>query len=1068
MYTIGLLIDYLEMSYANKIIQGSIRGAKERNVNLIVYPGSAVNEDRSFSLDQVGSDRYSGKTTFHRTVLYEFARKNHLDGMILSLATVGAYLSDEEMEEFVRSFPMPIVLLEKQMKGYSSITFSDNGIELAMTHLIKDCGRTCIGYVSGPLNNEDAVQRFEAYKRVLQDNRMQCRQDWIAYGDFSPFCEEPIRELIEKHHNELDAICVANDAMCIPVYKYIQECGLTPGKEIAVTGYDNTDIAVDSKPQLTSVNANAESLGYEAIRSILNLIMQQQVKIDKLPVELKVRASTGSTNIENETLQPEMQSTGLHNQNSLKNVYINSIASDMLMHSNDINAAAKSACYNLSHAGIDEFYIYLYENSFVHERGSTWNLPERMERYITYNEKTNVSIVGDGQMFSVDDIMREELAGDQQRIMAAFPIEVMGEHYGLIYMSYHSELCMDVFSIANQFATVFYINNLILQLKHATEAKSNFLANMSHEIRTPLNAVLGMNEMILRESNEDAVLSYASYIERSGKTLLTLINEILDLSKIESGKMEIVPVEYDTTNIFMDLYNMIQPRAEKKGLEFRMELDEKLPSKLYGDDVRIRQIITNLLTNAVKYTEKGSVVFKVEEQYADEEQVSLLVSVEDSGIGIRVEDREKLFSDYQRLDQEKNRNIEGTGLGLGITIRFLEMMESRLQVESVYGEGSTFFFVLQQRIVEDTPIGKVSLNNDTKTIDEHGRGTQITAPEAKVLVVDDNDMNRVVATSLLKDTKVQLDTLENGMACLESVQIKDYDIIFLDHMMPDMDGIETVQRLHTYWKEKNKKAPPVIILTANAIAGAKEMYLEKGFDDYLSKPIDAQKLENMLVKYLPENYIIEEERTRKTKISEQAIWDSIAGIDMHEAMSHNPDREAFLQLLELFYDGIDTKASEIESYEKQERIKDFTIQVHALKSSARMIGATVVSELAAELENAGNQMDVEKIHQDTGLMLGIYRKYKDFLGGLFESKISSEDISIEELIHHVNSIREAMENFDLDKADAEMAHIKKLNIPSDLEEEFNVLKDGVLNFRIEETVETAKILCDKMSKLGTC
>jgi DNA-binding LacI/PurR family transcriptional regulator len=611
MYTIGLLVDYLEMSYTNRIIQGCIRAAKERGINLIIYPGSALKEERDVSLEQVGTERYSGRTTFHRNILYEFAMRNHLDGMIVSAQTVGAYLSEDEFETFLKKFHVPILLLEQKKEGYSSLTFADNGIEIVLKHLIHECGRKHIAYISGPVNNADAAVRLENYKRVMREEGLDYKEEWIAYGDFSPFCENAVKELIGNNRTELDAICVANDAMCIPVYRFLQEYGMNPGKEIVVTGYDNTDIATDCKPQLTSVNANAEVMGYQAVLEMMKLFSGEKICARQLPVELVIRASTLGEGEGHNRQQSEMQTEGLHNKQSMKNIYINSIATDMLMYPNDRKAALDSAAYNLSHAGVDEFYVYLYENSFVQKRGDKWNIPEYVEKYVAYNEREYLSEVGDGIWVKTESIMKQEWSSSQQKIMTAFPIEVMGEHYGLIYMSYHTDLCMDVFSIANQFATVLHIYHLIEQLKDATEAKSIFLANMSHEIRTPLNAVLGMNEMILRECGDESVVGYATNIERSGKTLLALINEILDLSKIESGKMEIVPVEYQPAHMLADLYHMIAPRAAKKDLNFEMSVDEKMPSGLYGDDVRIKQIITNLLTNAVKYTPEGSVKFKI-------------------------------------------------------------------------------------------------------------------------------------------------------------------------------------------------------------------------------------------------------------------------------------------------------------------------------------------------------------------------------------------------------------------------------------------------------------------------
>ncbi|MGN1176878.1 MAG: ATP-binding protein, partial [Roseburia sp.] len=361
----------------------------------------------------------------------------------------------------------------------------------------------------------------------------------------------------------------------------------------------------------------------------------------------------------------------------------------------------------------------------------------------------------------------------------------------------------------------------------AGKAKNDFLANMSHEIRTPINAVLGMNEMIMRESDEENIVEYAANIQSSGRTLLSIINDILDFSKIESGKMEIVPVSYDVSSLVYDLVNMVRIRAEKKNLRFIHEIDESIPSVLYGDDVRIRQVITNILTNAVKYTPEGYVRLRMKVLHTEGDILKLEVSVTDTGIGIKEEDMDKLFVSFQRLDQEKNRSIEGTGLGMSIVQRLLDMMGSELNVSSVYGSGSTFSFELEQRIVKAEPIGDFEQRFRMAATEHTSDGVVRIAPGARVLVVDDNDTNLLVAKSLLKRTKVKLHTATSGAKCLELLRSNSYDIVFLDHMMPEMDGIETLTKI----KEENL-APNTcfIALTANAIHGARQSYLDAGFD----------------------------------------------------------------------------------------------------------------------------------------------------------------------------------------------------------------------------------------------
>ncbi len=533
--------------------------------------------------------------------------------------------------------------------------------------------------------------------------------------------------------------------------------------------------------------------------------------------------------------------------------------------------------------------------------------------------------------------------------------------------------------------------------RRAEQAKSNFLAQMSHEIRTPINAVLGMNEMILRENEVEDIQEYSENIQRAGVTLLTLINDILDFSKIEDGKMEIIPVEYDPSSLVNDLVNMIAERAKNKDLELKLEIDPTIPCMLYGDDVRIRQIITNLLTNAVKYTKQGSVLFRMKgERQADGETLRLHVDVVDTGIGIRKEDMGKLFSSFQRLDEEKNRNIEGTGLGISIVNSLLLMMGSELKVDSVYGKGSTFSFDIEQKIVRDEPIGDYNERRQ-QSMEEDRNRKFIYAPDAKVLIVDDNYMNIQVAVNLLKRNGVKPDTAASGRACLEQAEKNHYDIIFMDHMMPGMDGIETFRQLRA-----RKLLPPetfVIIMTANAIVGAREEYLAEGFADYISKPIVIEELEDQMAKYLPPEKVSYREKEHKKRKEETApeeapladdeeeedsfteeelrlISETAPELDLALGLSYCADsREFYLDMLSDY--SSEPMDAELDGYIAAEDWENYHIQVHALKSTSKSIGATDLSEQARELEMAAKAGDAAYLKEHHA---GCMEAYRDILG----------------------------------------------------------------------------------------
>lgn len=535
----------------------------------------------------------------------------------------------------------------------------------------------------------------------------------------------------------------------------------------------------------------------------------------------------------------------------------------------------------------------------------------------------------------------------------------------------------------------------IEQAEAANQAKRDFLANMSHEIRTPLNVVLGMNEMICRESTESAVQKYAHKIEASGNILLSLINDVLDFSKIEAGNMQLVPVKYQLSSVISDIVLLVTERMRGKDLKLELKIDSKLPCALYGDEVRIKQIMLNLLNNAVKYTEKGKIIFTVAGERGQDGKFLMYVSVRDTGIGIRAEDIDKLTRAFQRVDEQRNSNVEGTGLGLSITKTFLNMMGSTLEVQSEYGKGSDFFFRVEQEIMDERPIGKI--NPYELHSEAAAAAITFTAPEAEILVVDDNRMNLDVFRALLKKTRVRVMTATSGKECLRQVQKQEFDIIFLDHMMPEMDGVETLKQLKAL-KDNLSKDTPVIALTANAVAGAKEEYIAQGFADYLSKPVQGSTLEKMVRAYLPEKLVHtgreengqdkkDAESVRESKEKEaagdgsdenvfdkdivaahsQAVQDSCDGIAEERfpgeklLCAHHikaaralpyfgDDVEMYLEILEEFGAGMPERVVKLEASAWD--CESYAILVHALKSNAKNVGAETLGLMAFEHEKA--------------------------------------------------------------------------------------------------------------------
>ncbi|MBR6697991.1 MAG: response regulator [Lachnospiraceae bacterium] len=489
----------------------------------------------------------------------------------------------------------------------------------------------------------------------------------------------------------------------------------------------------------------------------------------------------------------------------------------------------------------------------------------------------------------------------------------------------------------------------------ANQAKSEFLANMSHEIRTPINAVIGMNEMILRESEDKEVLGYASNIESASKNLLAIINDILDFSKIESGKMEIFETNYKLGELLNDVVTMTELKAEGKGLKYELDIDENIPDELYGDENRIKQIIINLLNNAIKYTEKGKVKLKVTGDVSENnETVALKFIVEDTGIGIEKEKIPSLFEEFQRLDLEKNRNIEGTGLGLAITSNLAVMMGGKIEVDSEYGKGSTFTCHLEQRIVNVAPIGDFESKYHGATNTVHKYEESFTAPDAKVLVVDDNHMNLLVVNKLLSKSLIQLTEATSGEMALELMRNNCYDVILLDHMMPGIDGIETLKRARQMQDNKSINAP-IIALTANAISGVREQYLAAGFDDYISKPINGLTLENKLMKYIPQNKIIirqrQVEKMEVVEEQEQSLISENVGLQYC-----GNSKELYLEIMKLFAASFKEKQDKLMNNFNDKDWNNYTINIHALKANALNIGAKTLGEECLKLEQAGKKI----------------------------------------------------------------------------------------------------------------
>lgn len=541
------------------------------------------------------------------------------------------------------------------------------------------------------------------------------------------------------------------------------------------------------------------------------------------------------------------------------------------------------------------------------------------------------------------------------------------------------------------------------EARRASEAKTDFLANTSHEIRTPINAVLGMNEMILRETDKaesipdtdtkalrdafERIRNYSGNVDSAGSNLLAIINDILDFTKIEEGRMDIIPTEYRLSSVLNDVSNMIYFKAKEKDLVFVTNVDKMLPDHLYGDVVRVRQIITNVLNNAVKYTDKGSVTLTVKENRTDKTDngkpvTDLTVSVTDTGIGISEEDIGKLFGKFERVNLEKNSTKEGTGLGLAITKMLLDMMGGTISVQSVYGEGSTFTIIIPQIILSDEPVGDFREKFE-KTLGEKKYRESFRAPEAKILIVDDTKMNLIVDKELLKDTEMSIDTASGGREAINLALKNKYDVILMDQRMPEMDGVETLHEIRKH-KEGINIDTPVICLTADAVVGARDRYLSKGFNDYLTKPIDSVYLEAMLKKYIPDEKIetIEnvKEKVHPVVTKDEGIFEKLkdAGIDTDKGIRYcGGDEDFYRSMLREYLESSDEKTEGLRSALEKEDMEVYGITAHSLKSTSGTIGANEVEKIALILEHAAENNDIDFVKKEQEALFDKYTQVLD-------------------------------------------------------------------------------------------